>query len=140
MGKIQWCRVLWGGFLAGIIHNLGDFLFNGWLMADQWEAFMKRFQLPEMGAGTMVLFVGMDLALGLLGVWLYAAVRPRLGPGPKAALCVGIVLWALTWGWSNLSFSAMGFFTWAEGCLGMAWGLGQVVLATLVGAWAYKED
>jgi hydroxyacylglutathione hydrolase len=37
------------------------------------------------------------IPLGLLLAWLYAAIRPRFGPGPATALRAGGFLWVATW-------------------------------------------
>ena len=31
--------------------------------------------------------------MGLLLVWLYAAIRPRFGPGPRTATYAALVVW-----------------------------------------------
>ena len=33
--------------------------------------------------------------IGLFAGWLYAAIRPRYGAGPKTALCAGLFVWFL---------------------------------------------
>jgi hypothetical protein len=38
-------------------------------------------------------FVLWGFLVGIFAVWLYAAIRPRYGDGPKTALCAGAVVW-----------------------------------------------
>ena len=44
------------------------------------------------------IFVAMTFVLGILLVWLYAAIRSRYGPGPKAAVVAGLFGWVLLCG------------------------------------------
>jgi len=77
---------------------------------------------------------------GILAVWLYAAIRPRYGPGPKTALGAGVAFWllngllptadeALFESFPVLRALTIDTVTW----------LVVIVVATLVGAWIYKE-
>jgi len=43
----------------------------------------------------IVAFNVWGLVVGLLTVWLYAALCPRLGAGPKTAVIAGLFVWAL---------------------------------------------
>jgi hypothetical protein len=79
--------------------------------------------------------------IGVLLVWLYAAMRPRFGPGPRAACYAGFAVWFLAWLWPTVSWAAMGALdltTWML-VVGMLWGLVEVVLSVVAGAWLYKE-
>ena len=38
---------------------------------------------------------GVDTALGFLVAWVYAAVRPRLGPGPSTAVIASFVVYGV---------------------------------------------
>jgi hypothetical protein len=40
----------------------------------------------EVGAGS---FNATGFLIGIFAIWLYAAIRPRHGPGPKTAVCAG---------------------------------------------------
>lgn len=86
-------------------------------------------------AGMMIWYFTSGFILGISGVALYAAFRPRCGAGPRTALWAGFTIWFLTYfmGFSALFFSGlfeMHLFWWME-----IWGLGQVSIAFLCGAW-----
>jgi hypothetical protein len=79
------------------------------------------------------------LAIGVALVWLYAAVRPRLGPGPRTALKVGLVVGAIAAVPTSLAQYA---WTGLGGYVAAWWGIELLVgcaLACLAGAAVYRE-
>jgi hypothetical protein len=141
MGKINWQRVLLGGVLWALIYNLVGA--TSWLVYRRslWRAALEaqgsHFQeTVQLG----VSFIALTFLGGVLAVWLYAAIRPRYGAGPKTAAAAGLALWlisyllpAIVWGVFLMSLPRGLLVTDA------ATALVGVVLATLVGAWPYKE-
>lgn len=139
MGKINYGRVILGGLLAGIVITIGEFLLNYLILADDWEAFMSDRGLGMDTGATMAMYVVLNFAIGIILVWLYAAVRPRFGPGPRTAIITGLFLWLTLW---LLGFGSMGVSFLIPGSLilvTLIWGIFEVCLAALAGAWAYKE-
>ena len=66
--------------------------------------------LPPIGGNAIAVFVILGFVLGLVLVWLYAAIRPRFGPGPEDSrdrgwfgLVPGLLLGAV-------GFGALGLF------------------------------
>ncbi|MGH9848643.1 MAG: hypothetical protein ACREBD_02180 [Blastocatellia bacterium] len=87
MKKINVGRVLLGGLLAGVVLNIGEFLLNGVLLADEMKSFFTNRNLPP--EPTMGFFVTATVAtfiLGIVIVLLYAAIRPQFGAGVKTAI------------------------------------------------------
>jgi hypothetical protein len=78
--------------------------------------------LPPVGGGAIAYFVVMCFLLGILMVWLYAAVRPRLGPDPKTG-CPG----------SHRHHAT------AADAVRPRMGLVEFLIASLVGARLYRE-
>ena len=81
----------------------------------------------------------MSFLLGIFAVWLYAAIRPRMGAGAKTAVCAGLIVWGLANLYPNIAFMAMDFFPMSLLLTGVIWGLVEITLATVAGAWLYKE-
>jgi hypothetical protein len=144
MGKINTGRVILGGLVAGLVMNASEaFLHAGVLGADGAKLVedWKRLGL-EMDVRPSLLFwlIGITFVLGILAVWTYAAIRPRFGPGPKTALCAGLAVWAMSYLYAGVYVYA-GIvvyppkLTW----LPVAWAAVEVPLATLLGAWLYRE-
>jgi len=142
LGKINMGRVMLGGLLAGLIINVGEYCFNGWLMAAEMEAAMKALGKPmDPGAPAGIgYFVVSAFVLGILAVWLYAAIRPRFGAGPKTAVCAGLAIWAAAYLYVTLGFMGMELFPTNLLAMGLVWGFFEVPIATVAGAWLYKEE
>lgn len=139
MAGIRTSRVLVGGLVAGLIINIGETILNVPLAGAALEEALKARNLPPVGGGAMAYFVIMCFLLGILMVWTYAAVRPRLGLGPKTALIVGALAWFMTIAWSGGTQVAMGIMPLHLTLFGLAWGLGELVVASLAGAKLYRE-
>jgi len=98
--------------------------------------------VAEPGGSTLAVFVVFTFLIGALLVWLYAAMRPRFGPGPRTALYTGFAVWFLAWLWPTVTWVAMGgidLTTWMLVAM-MLWGLVEVELSAVVGGWVYKES
>jgi hypothetical protein len=140
MGKINMGRVLLGGLLTGLIMNIGEFLFNGVLMAERMKEEFRRLNLPSEPSGrTVALWVVLTFILGIAIVYLYALIRPRLGPGVKTAICAGLIAWFFVILYTGLSCNAMGLFSTGLMWTGVVWGLVEYAIAAVAGAWLYKE-
>lgn len=139
MGKINIVRVILGGLVAGLVINVSESILNLWLLAERMELAYQELGLPPTGGGTISVFIVSGFALGILGVWLYAAVRPRFGPGPKTAVLAGFVVWLCAILWPTLSSGLLGLFD-ADLLVFIAiWDLFEILIAVLAGAWLYQE-
>ena len=140
MSRINFGRVLLGGVLAGVVLNVGEYLLNEVVMGAEMREMMAKhnFTMPT-GPNFMIMAVGMTLVLGVMMVWVYAMIRPRLGAGPKTAIIAAVVMWFGVYLY-NAGFFIMIFGTpvksMAIACL---WGLVEYSLASIAGAWIYKE-
>lgn len=139
MAGIRTGKVVVGGLAAGLIINIGESILNIPLLGAQLEQALQARNLPPVGGGAIAYFVGVCFLLGILIVWTYAAVRPRLGPGPKTALTVAVLVWLLSFVWSGGAQAAMGIMPAKLTVVALLWGLGELVIATLVGAKLYTE-
>lgn len=141
MGRIKAGRVILGGLLAGLVWNVGEYVLNEPILGDDWAAAYEAIGLsmPE-SATAIALFIGSTFVMGILAVWLYAAIRPRFGPGPKTAVIAGLFLWlvvyGLFWFWNYIS----GIFPQRIFTITLIWGFFEAPIATLVGAWIYREE
>jgi hypothetical protein len=140
VGKINWGRVLLGGLLAGLIINIVEFIMNMYVLKQQWADAMKSLgKAAEYGTGAMVIFIIIGFAAGIGMIWLYAAIRPRFGPGVKTAICAALAVWLYYGVLPTIMFLAMNFFpTWLLN-IGAAYGLVELVVASIAGAALYKE-
>lgn len=139
MGKIKWTRVLLGGLLAGVIINAIEFFTNGVVLARDWEATMKALG-RTMTPGALVVFVIWGFLAGISAIWLYAAARPRFGPGVNTAALTGFAFWIFAYALPTLGNLALGLFPKRLLVIGVLAGLVEVILASVAGAWLYKEE
>jgi len=139
MGKINTARVLLGGLLAGLIIDIGEYILNDPILGKRWEAAMQSLNRSPIGAQGIIGFVLLGFVLGILCVWLYAAIRPRYGAGPKTALCAGLAAWAFASFYPTIGMMGLGLFPRHVLLIAVIWTLVEVPIATVIGAWLYKE-
>lgn len=139
MAKINFGRVLLGGFVAGLILNIGEFVLNDIILGPHIEADMKRMGITPPGNGFAVLAVAMTFMFGILAVLLYAMIRPRLGPGPKTALIIALILWFCLYAYSGTINMLLINVPPKLILMILAWGIIEYPLGILAGAALYKE-
>lgn len=139
MGGINAGRWLLGGVVAGIVIWICEGV-SATFIIDQMTAVMESHGLSmAISAGTMVLTVVVSLLVGLTIVFFYAGVRPRFGAGPRTAVIVAVVLWLGSYVVSLIGYHVINLF---PPRMLLHWGLiglFEMVLASIVGAWIYRE-
>jgi hypothetical protein len=134
--------VLVGGLVAGVVINVLGFA-AWWLFVQPGlAAALKDLNQPMQGSTAItVLMIVMGFVTGLLVIWLYAAIRPRYGAGPGTAVLAGVaggifmgVVPDIGWGLTLRLIPARVWVTDAVTSLVV------IVIATLLGAWVYKEE
>ena len=88
----------------------------------------------------VAVFLALGFLLGITAVWIYAAVRPRLGAGPKTAICIGLIVWVLTSLFTTLGQLPTGIFPTRLLIIPVVWGLVELPLGTVAGSWLYREQ
>jgi len=142
MGKMNVPRIVLGGVVAGILCFIGDGIVHGTLLKQLWaEAMLNlgRKAAAEPPPVHMVYYLAYDLAKALVGVWLYAAIRPRFGAGPRTAVIAAVATWALVIPISVLGILPAAFFGRRLALWWSVDGLVVMVIAIVIGAWLYKE-
>lgn len=141
MAKINWGRVIVGGLLAGVVSVVLEFVLHSYLLAGDWASWTQQMgKSAESDGGSMVYFVSWSFLMGIFGVWLYAAVRPRFGAGPKTALKAGLALWVVGYALPHLVWAGFDVFSNRLVVIPVIEGLIEAPLMVLVGAWPYKEQ
>ena len=135
---MNYLRLLIGAVTASVVLFVGEIAFvlvlGSRIMAAREAAGLPPF-VPRPLLGLLELFL-----TGFFLVWLYTAIRPRFGPGPRTALKAGFAGWfALVFMgtlhsiWESFGFPAGLLLTVALVMLPF------FVMATVAGAWIYKE-
>jgi hypothetical protein len=139
MGKISLGRVILGGVVAGIIINVFEFVLNGVVLANQWANVMTSINRPALGTTQIIAFNLLSFARGTAAVWIYAAIRPRFGAGPKTAAYAALLTWVTVYFLGSATPTIMGIFSMSMSLTLAIVALVQVVVATVAGAYFYKE-
>lgn len=139
MGKINVGRVILGGLLAGLVLNIVDYVVYGVLMAGDLEAAMRDLGREPVAAAQIMWFAIIDFLYGIFLVYLYAAIRPRFGAGPRTAVTAGLLVWVVAVLLHSLAEMQMGLFPARLYVIGAVVALVALPVATVVGAWVYKE-
>jgi hypothetical protein len=142
MAGINYPRVLLGALAAGVVANVCDSVTNAVIMADDMRRMAQRLNLDwsaVSGTSGIVTWVVIDFLYAALIVWTYAAIRPRLGPGPTTAVAAGLVVF-LSATVVLFGFQQMGIFTLDAFIKNAACSAVTAVLASLAGGAVYKES
>ena len=141
MSRVNGGKLVAGGILAGVVMNICDYVSNNFILATDWEhiARIRNVDMADMSSTpALVTYVVVDLLLGLLVVWTYAAIRPRLGQGPGTAIVAGFMVFfaqALL-----MASFAVSFLTWDVFIRGGVLMLVSALAGALAGGWVYAED
>ena len=139
---VNWARVVLGGLVAGFVMNVGEAALHGGVLGADAQALFTRYQLDATPSPVPIAsLILMTFVLGIASVWLYAAIRPRYGAGPRTAVVAGLAGWVIAPAWAGVDIG-MGFAHLVPprlAYLPIAWGLVEAPLGTLAGAWLYKE-
>ena len=151
MVKINWGRVVLGGVVWVVVFNVLWFsawilfLKSGWL--SEVAALGRTF--PETPAG-LALWLLLTFGGGILVIWLYAALSRTVfqgrkilvgfGPGPRTAAGVGFLFWLISGLAPTLWWAHILSLPTELVANSVVVGLVADVVATVVGAWPYKEE
>lgn len=93
----------------------------------------------SMSGSALMAFTILGFLTGITAVLLYARARPSFGPGAKTAVLTAFVLWIVGYALPSFSFNAMGLLPKRLLLISTIVGLLEVILASVAGAWLYKE-
>ncbi|OGA47749.1 MAG: hypothetical protein A3G24_21740 [Betaproteobacteria bacterium RIFCSPLOWO2_12_FULL_62_13] len=141
MAKINWSRVFLGGFIwvvaFNVVHMSAWFL----LLESGWTSAFAALGRPwPQDLGTLALWLLLTFGGGILAIWAYAAVRPQYGPGPKTAAGVAVFLWLVGGVGPNVWFAHLLLLPTGLIVSNLAVEFVDFVVATILGAWLYKEQ
>jgi hypothetical protein len=140
--RINTKRVLISGLLAGVIIFIVTGIVNGGILSSQLESWMHEAGSLLHSPGqtvAMSLWSLMCLIYGLVGMWIYAGIRPRYGAGPKTALLAGLALWVVSKLAMALDLFALGIMPTEIIAGQLIGGFVALLLGIFVGARFYKE-
>lgn len=141
MQPINLSRVILGGLLCGLIINIGEFILNVPILGTQWEAVAASMNKPAaFSSAQITMFNLWGFAAGIAAVWIYAAIRPRFGAGIRTAICAGLLTWSTVWLLGSVAMVVADWVPLRMWLTMMVWGLAEVTMGSVAGAWLYREE
>jgi len=139
---INTSKVIVGGLVGGVVANVIDFALNTYVLAGPQKAALDALN-PALSANAMQtskipIFLVLDFILIIANVWIYAAIRPRFGPGARTAAYAGIASWVVGSVVAGY-FAGIGMFSWGLYAMSAICALINSVVSTIVGAKFYTE-
>jgi hypothetical protein len=142
MTNINVTRIAMGGAVAAVIIFAITGIVNGGILSSELEKWVQEMGSLVHPAGrsiSMCLWALMCLVLGIVGVWIYAGIRPRFGAGPKTALLAGLMLWIVCKFAVALDFIALGLLPGRIVGGQLIGGFVAILIGVFFGARLYRE-
>ena len=140
MGKINLGRAILGGVVAGVVINFVEGIMHGVVLAKADADLMASLNRSPAGSPNQI--IGLNIwgfALGIATVLLYAAIRPRMGAGPKAAICAGLFMWTGVSALGAAVPAITGVYRLDLTLINVGYELVMLVVAAIAGASVYRE-
>ncbi|MFQ5743890.1 MAG: hypothetical protein ACE5HV_09915 [Acidobacteriota bacterium] len=96
MGTINYGRVILAGLAAGLVVNIIANVAYGFILADAVEEALAPVGASPPGGGQIALLWVGGFAFGIVLAWVYAAMRPRFGPGVGTATKAALAVWVVS--------------------------------------------
>lgn len=139
---INTSKVITGGLVAGVVGNVIGYVGFGMYLGPRMEAELVAVAPGlagrSMAPGAIATQVILQFVIGLLLVWLYAAIRPRFGPGMKTAVYAALVVW-ICGAVFHLDWLLSGMMTLGTYVTASVIALIQVIASAGAGAKVYTE-
>ena len=141
MPRINWGRLMLGGLIAAIVMFLTDGFIHEKVVDADWRAVYAGLRAVEPAAhgSSMIYFALFELGRGFIAMLFYATMRAYFGAGPKTAVIAAIASWIAFSLAGPAQFIPLGFFSHALWLKVGALHLVTSILATLLGAFVYKD-
>jgi len=136
--KINVKSVFTSGLISGLVISLSAISMVP-VVGNEMDVVLASRGVPPLSNLAMVFFCSLSFIRGISLVWLYALVKEHLGSGIKTALIVSFIFWFVTYFIDNASLLAYGFMPVKLTVIGTLWGLGELLLAGIVGSKLYKD-
>lgn len=132
-------RVIAGGIAAGVVINVVEGIMNTVVLGDAMRDMYAKMGVSEPAGSALVVYMVLAFVLGFVVAWLYAAVRPRLGAGPRTAALTGVVVWLAAGVVPVVGWYVMGMLTTGLLFVFLGYTLVELVAGALVAGVVYKE-
>ncbi|HUX32382.1 MAG TPA: hypothetical protein VMV51_00810 [Gemmatimonadaceae bacterium] len=135
-------KIVIAGLVAGLVLNVIDFVSYRYLlgahMARALDAVNPALNAAMSTGRAMATSIVIDFLLGIALVWLYAAMRPRYGAGPRNALMSAFFVWLIS-SFAYSMFHTMGMMSTRLWLVVACMALVSMSIGALVGGKLYSE-
>ncbi len=135
--RLNWPGLAACGLLTGAVWTVLSAMTTA-LIGGGFNAAVGGNKLLAPGAGLASFLLVVNLCGGIWAMWLYAAIRPRYGAGPRTAVIAGLAWWIV----STLADATWGSFGFVpvKALLPLSLvSLPEMTMAVICGAWRYRE-
>lgn len=137
--RINTNRLLVGGVVVGVLLWFLEAAASMIYLDDMRMALQAHSLVLQMKSSTWLASLAGFLMFGLTLVFMYVAMRPRFGPGPKTAIIAAVTLWLGGYVTSLIGYDQIALYPRSLLYLWGVVGLLQLIIGSLVGAWIYRE-
>lgn len=134
--KINLKRFLVSGLVSGLLIIVSGACMFPVVGNQMTEALASRL-VPPLSVYAMIYFAIMSILLGYIIVFFNIFVKDLFNKKIKAAVAVALIIWFLTYFWSNAAHYAYGFFPLTLVIIGTVWGLVELIIISIVGSVLY---
>lgn len=141
MANINWARLALGALIAAAILFVSDGFLHQRVIDGQWHSLAAGLgiEIREHAGWTVIYFILFELGRGFLTLFVYALMRPRLGPGVTTAAWAGFVAWFAYSFTGPVQFIPLGFYSEELWISAAVYQLVASVIAAVAGASVYRE-
>lgn len=130
--------ILKTGLIAGLIIILSAATMVP-VVGNEMDMALAKFNLPPLSIGDMIFFFFVSLFLGIMLMWLYSVLLSIYKLRLKTIIISALIIWIPGNLLANVSNVVYGFMPIKLTIIGIVWGLGELLIAGLIGSRFYKE-
>ncbi len=138
MKSVNLKSVLITGFISGILILISALSMVP-AVGNEMDEILASRGLPPLSNQAMLFFCFVSISNGILLVFLYAVLKHWFVSRIKTAIISSLIVFFFSYFLSNASLVAYGFMPLKFTIIGTTWGLGELLLAGVVGSKLYKE-
>ena len=139
MRSINTNRLLLAGVVVGVLLWLLEAAASMIYLDEMRMALQAHSLVLQIKSSTWLASLAGFLLFGLTLVFMYVAMRPRFGPGPKTAIIAAVTLWLGGYVTSLIGYDQIALYPRSLLYLWGVVGLVQLIIGSIVGAWIYRE-
>lgn len=131
-------KIITYGLIAGAIVSISA-LGMVPVVGNEMDTVLANRGLPPLSNMAMAYFCCISLLFGIALIFLYTVLKPLFRSQLKAAVIASAVVWVLAYLINNVSLAVYGFMPVRLAIIGTAWGLLELLLASIIASKLYER-